>query len=119
MGRQSTLQADIAGRQADLAALEESVRQAQSRMEDLQADLDAGQQRQAQAQSALDTCQKALQSCRSRVQTLTNAMDGYQLRQSGRLQRRDGLREELRRQTSQLDSVSAKARVLPGHGRGF
>ena len=109
--RQSTLQADIAGRQADLAALEESVRQAQSRMQDLQADLDAGQQRQAQAQSALDTCQKALQSCRSRVQTLTNAMDGYQLRQSGRLQRRDGLREELRRQTSQLDSVSAKARV--------
>ncbi len=32
--RQSALQADIAGRQADLAALEESVRQAQSRMED-------------------------------------------------------------------------------------
>ncbi len=110
-GRQSALQVDVAGRQADLAALEESVRQAQSRMQDLQADLDAGQQRQAQAQSAQDTCQKALQSCRSRVQTLTNALDGYQLRQSGRLQRRDGLREELRRQTSQLDSISAKARV--------
>ncbi len=81
--RQSALQADIAGRQADLAALEESVRQAQSRMEDIQADLDAGRRRQDQAQQAMDACQKALQSGRDRVRTLTNAMDGYQLRQSG------------------------------------
>ena len=56
--RQSALQADIAGRQADLAALEESVRQAQSRMEDIQADLDAGRRRQDQAQQAMDACQK-------------------------------------------------------------
>ena len=117
--RQSALQADIAGRQADLAALEESVRQAQSRMEDIQADLDAGRRRQDQAQQAMDACQKALQSGRDRVRTLTNAMDGYQLRQSGRLQRRDGLREQLRRETSQLDSVSAKARVYRAMEQDF
>ncbi len=67
----------------------------------------------------MDACQKALQSGRDRVRTLTNAMDGYQLRQSGRLQRRDGLREQLRRETSQLDSVSAKARVYRAMEQDF
>ena len=68
----------------------------------------------------MDACRKALQSGRETgIRTLTNAMDGYQLRQSGRMQRRDGLQEQLRRETSQLDSVSRQGQGLPGHGAGF
>ena len=117
--RQSALQSDIAGRQADLAALEESVRQAEARIGDLQGDLDAGRQRQEQAQSAMDACRSALQDGRERVQTLGNAISGYQLRYAGRLQRRDGLQEDLRRQTAQLDATSAKARVYRAMEQDF
>ena len=109
--KQSGLLADIAGKQADVASLEGATAQAQSRIDDLNRDLEAGGQRWAQAQRALDDCLKSLEGARGRVQTASNTIAGYELRQSGRVQRRDGLREELRRCTTQLDAVSAKARV--------
>lgn len=109
--KQSCLLADIAGKQADVASLEGATAQAQSRIDDLNRDLEAGGQRRAQAQRALDDCLKSLEGARGRVQTASNTIAGYELRQSGRVQRRDGLREELRRCTTQLDAVSAKARV--------
>ena len=109
--KQSGLLADIAGKQADVASLEGATAQAQSRIDDLNRDLEAGGQRRAQAQRALDDCLKSLEGARGRVQTASNTIAGYELRQSGRVQRRDGLREELRRCTTQLDAVSAKARV--------
>ena len=109
--KQSGLLADIAGKQADVASLEGATAQAQSRIDDLNRDLEAGGQRRAQAQRALDDCLKSLEGARGRVQTASNTIAGYELRQSGRVQRRDGLRDELRRCTTQLDAVSAKARV--------
>ncbi len=77
-------------------------------MEDIQADLDAGRRRQDQAQQAMDACQKGAAVRPGPGRTLTNAMDGYQLRQSGRLHAGTACREQLRRETSQLDSVSPR-----------
>ena len=110
-GKESTLLADLAGKQADVAALDGAAAQSQSRMDDLRADLAAGDERRIQAQSAMDICRKFLEAARGQAQITKNTISGYELRRGGRIQRRDDLQEQLRQCKAQLDSVSAKARV--------
>ncbi|MGM9640043.1 MAG: chromosome segregation protein SMC [Faecousia sp.] len=110
-GKESTLLADIAGKQADVAALSSAINQAQERTDDLKSDLAAGANRLSQARSAMDSCCKYLEAARGQAQLTQNTIAGYELRQSGRVQRRDTLGEELRQCATQLDTVSAKARV--------
>lgn len=110
-GKESALLAEVAGKQADVAALDGAASQSQSRVEELKTDLAAGNQRRVQAQSALDGCRRSLEAARGQAQITSNSIAGYELRRGGRVQRRDDLQEQLRQCTAQLDSVSAKARV--------
>ena len=110
-GKESTLLADIAGKQADVAALSSAISQAQERTDDLKSDLAAGANRLSQARSAMDSCRKHLEAARGQAQLTKNTIAGYELRQGGRVQRRDALGEELRQCATQLDTVSAKARI--------
>ncbi len=110
-GKESGFLAQIAGRQADVAALEASSAQAQERETELSADLASGESRRKEAAGALEICRKALREAEAQVQIHTNTIAGYELRRSGRLQRRDDIGEKLRQCSVQLDAVSAKARV--------
>jgi len=110
-GKESGFLAQIAGRQADVAALEASSAQAQERETELSADLASGESRRKEAAGALEICRKALREAEAQVQVHTNTIAGYELRRSGRLQRRDDIGEKLRQCSVQLDAVSAKARV--------
>lgn len=109
--RETGLLADISGHQADLTALVGAAQQSEDRMREIESDLASGTDRRAQAQAAMDACKKALNSASDRVKTVNNTIAGYNLRQSGRVQRRNELQEQLRSLTQELDSVSARARV--------
>ena len=117
--KESSLTADIAGREADCGGLEESIRQVRQRLEQLQADLTAGAERKKDAKSQLDTTRKELRTARENVTAANNMIAGYTLRQNTRTKRRDELAQKLRESTAKLDSVSAKTRVFRAMERDF
>ena len=117
--KQTTLTAELAARGADIRGLEESIAQSKQRQEQLEEDLAAGSGRRKDAQLALEACVRTLNSAREQVTAAQNTISGYELRRNARLQKRDGLAQELRNLTGELDSVSAKARVFRAMERDF
>ena len=118
-GKESSLAADVAGRQADVRGLEESMAQTKERLEQLNADLSAGAARQQEAQTNLDNCRRELKKAQEEVTAANNTIAGYTLRQNTRVKRRDELQEKIRDMTSRRDSVTAKARVFRAMERDF
>ena len=118
-GQESSLAADIAGRQADVRGLEESMIQTQDRMEQLSADLSSGAARHHEAQTKLDACRRELEEVQEEVAAANNTIAGYTLRQTTRGKRRTELQEALRSLTAQLDGVAAKLRVFRAMERDF
>ena len=118
-GQESSLAADLAGREADCRGLEESMMQTRERLEQLDSDLSAGASRRHAAQTDLDSCRKELRTARETVTAANNTIAGYTLRQSTRVKRRDELAVNLRELTGKLDSISAKARVFRAMERDF
>ena len=118
-GQESALTADIAGRQADVRGLEESLSQSARRMEQLNSDLASGAARRHGAQTQLEECRKALRTAQDDVTAANNTINGYTLRQSSRAKRMEEAGQRLRELTSQLDSVTAKARVFRAMERDF
>ena len=116
---ESNLAADIAGRQADVRGLEDSMIQTQDRLQQLDSDLAAGAARHHEAQTNLDSCRKELRRAQEEVTAANNTIAGYTLRAQGRTKRRDELQESLREMTAKLDSVTAKARVFRAMERDF
>ena len=117
--KESALAADIAGREADVRGLEESMLSSRERLEQLSSDLSAGAARHHEAQTNLDRCRKELRTARDNVIAANNTINGYGLRQSSRAKRRDDLVQKLRETQQQLDSVTAKARVFRAMERDY
>ena len=117
--KETSLAADIAGREADVRGLEESMEQSTQRMHQLKDDLSAGADRLQQAKEDLDSCNKELKKAQEDVTAANNTISGYNLRQSSRTKKRDDLAEQLRVLTAQLDGVQAKLRVFRAMERDF
>ena len=117
--KETNLTADIAGREADVRGLEQSIQQTVSRSQELKADLTSGEERIFQAKEKLDASRKELRRAREDVTAANNTIAGYALRQTTRCKRRDELAEDLRELTAKLDSVSAKAKVFRAMERDF
>ena len=117
--KESTLAADLAGREADIRGLEDSMVTIRERMEQLDADLASGKSRHHEAETNLAACRKELKAARETVTAANNTIAGYTLRQNTRLKRRDELAQQQRELNSKLDSVSAKARVFRAMERDF
>ena len=117
--QESTLTADIAGREADIRGLEESISQSAQRLEQLNSDLASGASRRTGAQTELRKVQKQLQEAQDQVTAANNTISGYTLRQSSRAKRVEAAQEKLRQLTASLDSVTAKARVFRAMERDF
>ena len=118
-GKESSLSADLAGREADIRGLEESMEQTKQRSEILRADLQSGKEREDAAQADLDTCQVQLRRACEDVTAAENTISGYTLRQNTRIKRRDELAQKVRELTVKLDSVSAKTRAFRAMERDF
>ena len=107
-GKESSLAADIAGRQADVRGLEESMVQTRERLEQLDGDLASGAVRHHEAQTNLENTRRQLNAAQEAVTAANNTIAGYTLRQQTRQKRREELEQNLR----QLNQV-------PGHGAGL
>ena len=118
-GKETSLAADIAGREADIRGLEESIAQSDARLTELRSDLQSGQERINEAKSNLDDCRRQLRKAQDDVTAAGNTISGYTLRQQTRQKRRDELTGQLRDLTAQLDSVTAKAKVFRAMERDF
>ena len=118
-GTESSLTADIAGREADIRGLEESMLTSRERLEQLSSDLSAGAARHHEAQTNLDRCRKELGKARDNVTAAGNTIAGYNLRQTSRGKRRDELGQKLRQLQQELDSVTARARVFRAMERDY
>ncbi len=118
-GKESTLTADQAGREADIRALEGSIQETKERMDQLRGDLEAGKARQEQAANDLNDCRKELNKAREDVTAANNMIAGYTLRQQNRDKKVAELDQEYRELTAQLESVQAKARVFRAMERDF
>ena len=118
-GQESTLAADIAGREADVRGLEESISQNSQRLEQLSGDLSSGETRLADARSSLTQAQKQLREAQEQVTAANNTIAGYSLRQSSRAKRVEDAQQNLRELTGKLDSVTARARVFRALERDF
>ena len=118
-GRESSIAADIAGRQADIRGLEESMIQTGQRMQQLEDDLTAGASRRHEAQMNLEDSRKQLRRAQEDVTAANNTIAGYTLRMNTRAKRRDDLQASIRELQQKLDSVSAKARVFRAMERDF
>ena len=111
-GQETSLAADLAGREADIRGLEESMAQTGERLAQLKEDLSSGESREKEAATNLESCRKELRRAQDNVTAANNMISGYTLRQSTRLKRRDELSQSLREINAQMDSVTAKARVF-------
>ena len=117
--KETTLSADIAGREADNRGLEESMAQTAQRTAVLQEDLAAGLGRREQAQQDLDDCRAELKKAQEDVTAANNTISGYTLRQQTRTKRRDELQQTVRQLQTELDGVQAKARVFRAMERDY
>ena len=118
-GKETSLTADLAGREADIRGLEDSLRQSKTRLDELEADLSAGNARQKDAREELSQCRAALRRAQEDVTAAKNTISGYGLRQNTRMKRRDELSEQLRELSGKLESVNAKVRVFRAMERDF
>jgi len=118
-GEESSLAADIAGRQADIRGLEESMIQSRERLEQLSADLSAGEARYHEAKTNLEAARKELKKAQETVTAANNTISGYSLRLNNRQKKRDELQNTARELTGKLDSVAAKLRVFRAMERDF
>ena len=118
-GKETALAADIAGREADIRGLEESIAQSDDRLTELRADLQSGQERINAAKADLEDCRRQLRKAQEDASAANNTISGYTLRQQTRQKRRDELTAQLRDLTAQLDSVTAKAKVFRAMERDY
>ena len=118
-GKETSLAAEVAGREADVRGLEESMAQTNTRLQQLREDLSSGEARVRAAQADLDACRSELRKAQDNVTAANNTISGYTLRQDTRLKRRDELAQSLRELTAQLDAVNAKTKVFRAMERDY
>ena len=118
-GKETSLSAELAGREADIHSLEESLRENGERKAQLKEELEAGLGREQEARNNLEACCKELRSAQEQVTAANNTIAGYSLRQKTRLQRRDTLAQTVRELTGKLDGVKAKTKVFRAMERDY
>ena len=117
--KETSLSADLAGREADIRGLRESMEQTAERKAQLESDLSAGGERLGQAKTDLSDCTRQLRRAQEDVTAANYTISGYALRQSTRAKRRDELDQQVRELTAKLDGVSAKVRVFRAMERDY
>ena len=117
--REVNLTADLAAREADEKTLEANMTASQARADEIRADLQSGDAKEQEARAQLTQCQKQLQKAQEEVTANNNTIAGYTLRQTTRAKRRDELAEQVQKLRSQLDGITAKARVFRAMEQDF
>ncbi|MBQ1264358.1 MAG: AAA family ATPase, partial [Oscillospiraceae bacterium] len=109
---QALLTTESANRAAEIAALRASLEEVTARKQTLQADHDAAQARCEEIENQAAECRKSLRLAQENVTAANNTIDGYRLRLQTQTQKRDAMQKEVDARTVELDTASAKLRML-------
>ncbi len=118
-GRENSLTAELAGREADAGSLRGSLAQMGERMEQLRGDLATGGERKQEAQQALEQSIRELKKAQEDVTAAQNTIAGYTLRLNTRSKRREELEQALRQLDTQLEAVNARIKVFRAMERDY
>ena len=118
-GAETDLLAQIAGSEADIGGLQESMKLTDSRLAELEEDLSAANARHQQAKADYDACCDRLHKAEGEVAAANNTISGYTMRQDSRNRRKEEFEQTLRQLESQLESVSAKLKVYRAMERDY
>ena len=110
--RQASTAAEIAGKRADLAALDESISRQAAHRAELSADFTAAQGRLDETKTNLENCRRALKAMREDVQALKNTLSGYEMRKKARQDRTSAAQQSVNSLKVSLDTVSSRLRML-------
>jgi len=117
--KEAKLATEIAAKEADIRAIENSLGENGGRSQQLREDLSSGKERENAAREELAACRNTLAAAREQVTSVNNTIAGYTLRQSTRAKRRDELSEQVQKLHSTLESVQAKVHVFRAMEQDF
>lgn len=109
---QERLRTERSARCADLAALENALRQSAERNEQVQDDYRAATARRESAQEQLDSARKALRDAREEITAAQNTIEGYRLRSAARVERRDKLKKQLADTSVSLSTIASRKKLF-------
>ena len=118
-GQETSLAAELAGREADIRALTGSLQENDARCDELAHDLASGAAQKQQASDALSRCRAQRQEAEQEAAAAKNTIAGYSLRRTTRQSRCDELQKQVQTLTAERDGVQAKARVYRAMERDF
>lgn len=109
---QERLRTERSARCADLAALEDALHQSAERRQQVQEDCRAAADRRQTAQEQLDAVRRALQDAQEEIIAARNTIEGYRLRSTARLERRDQLKKQLADTTVSLNTIASRKKLF-------
>lgn len=110
--RHATTVADIAGKKADVSALDSAISRADERKNEVLSDCGAALERKQQTEEQLKDCRKRLSDARDDAQACTNTLTGYELRRKTRTEKRDSLQKNVNDLSVELDTVCSRLRMF-------
>ena len=104
--------AELAGKRADLSALEEALSRSTERRGELEEDQAAAAKRCAEEETRLRECRRLLREAREEVQTLKNTIAGYELRRKTRAEKADTLQKQVQAVSVSIDTAASRLRMF-------
>lgn len=109
---QEGLRTALSAKNADLSAVEDSLRQSSQRKEQVQMDCTAAAERQTQASQKVQEVREALAQAREDVTAAQNTIAGYRLRGKARSERRDALKKQVTDTSVALDTIVSRLKLF-------
>ena len=110
--RLSVMQAELAGKNADLAALRDTLTRSDERRAEVAQDQTAAGERRDETQKKLEQCRKELSRAREDAQACRNTLSGYELRRKTRQEKLDALQKRVNDLTVELDTTNSRLNMF-------
>ena len=110
--RHAAAVADLAGKSADISALESAIARSDERKAEVLSDCGAALTRKQETETNLSDCRKRLNDAREDAQACTNTLNGYALRRKTRAEKRDSLQKTVNELSVELDTVGSRLRMF-------
>ena len=110
--RHAACVADLAGKRADLSALNESMDRNREREQELQQDSEAADARRDETRKQLDGCRKNLKAAQEEAQSCRNTLAGYAMRQKAREEKALALQNQVQEKTVLLDTTQSRLNLF-------
>lgn len=118
-GAQEQVRSTLSAKNADKNAVAESIAHSAEHIALVRADLDAAVARRAQTQSGLSEAQRRLAEAQEEITAAQNTIEGYRLRQTARVQKRDALQKQANDTAVRLDTNRSRLQMFEELQRDF